>query len=60
MMDGIFRPNPKTKRVNIENIEMKIYLAVSKLHNTFFYICIYYYSYVHTLLLYIYICVCIY
>jgi hypothetical protein len=29
MMEKIFHPNQKTKRINIENVEMKKYLVVS-------------------------------
>lgn len=33
-MDEIFGPNQKTKRINIQNIEMKKYSVNSKLHGT--------------------------
>jgi hypothetical protein len=38
MMDEIFWSNQKTKGMNIENIEIKKYLVVSKLYNTCLYI----------------------
>jgi hypothetical protein len=45
MVDKIFHPNQKTKRINIENVGMKKYLVVSKLCNTYLYIYIHYHYY---------------
>jgi hypothetical protein len=46
MTDKISRSHQNTKMMKIEDIEIKKYSLVNKLHSTLLYICIYYYDYI--------------
>lgn len=46
MTDKISRSHQNTKMMKIEDIEIKKYSLVNKLHSTCLYICIYYYDYI--------------